>query len=320
MIRVAGVQVLMLLALMAEICHAQQDPQFTHYMFNQLYFNPAYAGIEKGARFTALHRSQWLGYESTFDAGGAPSTQLISFTMPLAPIRGGIGGYIVNDRLGPLTNLEIQTTVAHHFRLKEGRLSLGVRAGMFSQSIDFNQWRFIDKDDKKLIDREGKQSQFLPDLALGAYYHREKFFLGLSVTHLLPGEFDFGGTSSLSSLDPHLYLTGGYWYELNFDVKVLFSGLVKSDLVKTSYEAGGIAYFKNTLWGGISFRPSEAAILLLGYSFLKDKNMRLGYALDYVVNDRVAKQPTSHEFILMYNMPVSSGVRKIQRTPRFRKD
>jgi len=89
MIRVAGVQVLMLLALMAEICHAQQDPQFTHYMFNQLYFNPAYAGIEKGARFTALHRSQWLGYESTFDAGGAPSTQLISFTMPLAPIRGG---------------------------------------------------------------------------------------------------------------------------------------------------------------------------------------------------------------------------------------
>jgi hypothetical protein len=95
--------------------------------------------------------------------------------------------------------------------------------------------------------------------------------------------------------------------------------LVKTDFSKTTVDIGGIAYLKDTMWGGLSFRESEAAILLLGYSFLKDKSLRLGYSIDYVVKDQSAKQPTSHEFMLSYDLPVNAGSgKKIVRTPRYR--
>ena len=38
--------------------HAQQDAQFTQYMFNTIYYNPAYAGVEGVTRFSAIHRTQ----------------------------------------------------------------------------------------------------------------------------------------------------------------------------------------------------------------------------------------------------------------------
>jgi len=95
--------------------------------------------------------------------------------------------------------------------------------------------------------------------------------------------------------------------------------LVKTDLTQTSFDLSGLAFYKDTMWGGLSFRQSEAAILLLGYSFLKDKSLKLGYALDYVVKDQNAKQPTSHEFMLSYELPVNPGSgKKVVRTPRYR--
>src|SRR5689334_20695224 len=87
---------------------AQQDPQFTQYMLNNLYVTPAYAGVEGVTQLTAIHRSQWQGYQSSFGDGGAPTTQMVSFTAPVYKVRGGFGTYIVNDQLGPQNNLEAQ--------------------------------------------------------------------------------------------------------------------------------------------------------------------------------------------------------------------
>jgi hypothetical protein len=94
---------------------------------------------------------------------------------------------------------------------------------------------------------------------------------------------------------------------------------VKSDFTKTTFDLGGIAYYKDTMYGGLSFRQSEAVILLLGYSLLKDKSLKIGYGLDYVVNDQDAKQPTSQEVILSYSLPVNpASGKKVVRTPRYR--
>ena len=77
--------------------HAQQDPQFTQYMFNTLYITPAYAGVDGVTQLTAIHRSQWLGYQSSFNDGGAPTTQMISFTSPIYKLKSGFGVYALND-------------------------------------------------------------------------------------------------------------------------------------------------------------------------------------------------------------------------------
>lgn len=302
---------------LAHHCFGQQDPQFTHYMFNNLYYNPGFAGAEGVTKFTAIHRSQWLGYSPTFGGGGAPTTQIVSMTAPINKLRSGFGAYILNDKLGPQNNLEAQFTYAYHLQLKGSKLSFGMRTGIYSQTINFDQYRPIDPNDP-LLKETGKDSQVRPDLAAGVFLQREKFYAGVSFDHLLKSEFDFG-LSQRNALQPHLYVTGGYYYQVNFDLRFQFSSLVKSDFTKTTFDLGAIAYFKDTMWGGLAFRQSEAAILLLGYSILKDKSLKIGYGLDYIVKDQAAKQPTSHEFLLTYELPVNPAIgKKVVRTPRYR--
>src|SRR5688500_9151887 len=98
---------------------AQQDPQFTQYMFNNLYLTPAYAGVDGLTQVTVIHRAQWLGYQSSFRDGGAPTTSMISFNSPVYKLKSGFGAYITQDRLGPQTNNEIQAMYAYHLGIKD---------------------------------------------------------------------------------------------------------------------------------------------------------------------------------------------------------
>ena len=298
---------------------AQQDPQFTQYMFNNLYYNPGFSGSEGFTKVSALYRSQWTGYQPTFYGGGAPTTQLVTFTTPIFKLNSGFGAYILNDKLGPQNNLEAQVSYAYHLGLKSGKLSLGIRTGIYSQTINSNLYKAIDEDDPNLPKpNTGRYSQTKPDLSVGVFYRSEKFYLGAGFSHLVKSQFDFG-FNQRNSLETHTYITGGYFYEVNFDLKFQFVTLVKSDFVKTQFDIGGIAYLKDTMWGGLSFRQSEAAIILLGYSLLKDKSLKVGYSLDYIVKDQAAKQPTSHELMVSYELPVGPPIgKKVIRTPRYR--
>jgi type IX secretion system PorP/SprF family membrane protein len=296
---------------------AQQDPQFSQYMFNSFYYNPAVAGTDGVTKITGLYRSQWLGYTPTYGDGGAPTTQIISVHTPVPLLKGGVGGYLVNDKLGPISNFEAQFSYAYHVNMKSAKLSIGVRAGLYSQKVDFDMYRATDQSDPLLAGKSGKESQIRPDMSIGALYRKDKYYIGVGLNHLMEPSFDFGLTQN-NQLKRHLYATGSYFYDLNFDVRLQFVALVKTDFTKTSFDMGALAYFKDTMWGGLSFRQSEAAILILGYSLLKDKSLKVGYSLDYIIKDQQAKQPTSHELMVSYSLPVNLSGKKIIRTPRFR--
>jgi type IX secretion system PorP/SprF family membrane protein len=296
---------------------AQQDPQFTQYMFNNLYVTPAAAGVDGVTRFTALHRSQWLGYQSSFDNGGAPTTQILTFSTPIYRLKSGFGTYVMHDQQGPQNNLEVQAMYAYHLGIKDSKLSFGVKLGLFSQGINGTYYRFIQGGDPLIV--EGKESQVRPDVGVGLMFRSEKYYVGAGFNHLTKAKFDFGQDSTRGSLQPHANLTAGYFYDVNFDLQIQPTILVKSDFNQFSFDIGVIATLRNTMWGGLSFRQSEAANLLLGYSFLKDKSLKFGYAIDFVVKDRAAKENFSHELMLTYELPVAvGGGKKIVRTPRYR--
>ncbi len=299
---------------------AQQDAQFSQYMFNTLYFNPAYAGIEGVTKIKLFHRSQWLGYSSTFDGdGGAPTTQVFSLNTPILRLRSGAGFYAVRDEAGPQNNIEIQMSYAYHLALKNAKLSFGIKAGIFSQSIDFAKYRLVDPNDDALGDRVGKESQVRPDMAVGVYYITETYYIGLSANHILRSEFDFGLSKLRNPLENHITLTGGYDYDFNNNFVLSPSLIVKSDLNTVSFDIGVIATYDDQFWGGVSFRQGDAAILMAGYAFGKEKSFKLGYAFDYIIAGKDAKQPTSHEIMLSFELPaVATGSKKIIRTPRFR--
>lgn len=298
--------------------HAQQDPQFTQYMFNSLYITPAYAGVEGVTQLTAIHRSQWAGYQSSFNDGGAPTTQMVSFNSPIYKLRSGFGTYIVNDKLGPQNNLEAHAMYAYHLGLKDAKLSFGVKVGIYSQSINYDQYRAIHPDDPLLKDKTGKESQLRPDVGFGLFYRAEKYYLGVGVNHLTRAEFDFNVNDARNALENHLHFTGGYFYEVNFDLTLNPTVLVKTDFKEYSFDLGVIATLKDKMWAGLSFRQSEAANVLLGYSFLKDKALRLGYAIDVVVKDQEAKENFSHEVLVSYQLPIYATGKKVVRTPRYR--
>jgi type IX secretion system PorP/SprF family membrane protein len=150
------------------------------------------------------------------------------------------------------------------------------------------------------------------------FYRAEKYYLGVGMNHLTKAEFDFGINQSRNALENHVNFTAGYYYEVNFDLTLTPTILVKTDLKEYSFDLGVIATLKDKMWAGLSFRQSEAANVLLGYSFLKDQSLRLGYAIDVVVKDQEAKENFSHELLLSYQLPGVTSGKKVVRTPRYR--
>ena len=309
--------VLILIILPLVTTYGQQDTHFSQYTLNNLFYNPAYAGVEGVTKITLIHRSQWLGYSPTFDVGGAPTSQVLSLSTPILRFRSGVGVHLVNDNLGPLNNLQGQVSYAYHLAVNEAKMSFGIRAGIFAQSMDFDKYRWNNEDDP--LNKFGKESQIRPDLAAGIFYRSEKYFAGVSFNHLIKSEFDFGVDELRNALENHIYITAGYDYEFTYDLTLTPSILVKSDFVSYQFDLGVIGTYKDKFWGGLSFRQSEAAVALLGYSLLEDNSLRLGYAFDYIVKAQDAKQMTSHEILLSYSLPVvAGGGKKVIRTPRFR--
>lgn len=316
---VSGRKILVLIVLLAVVkpVLGQQDPQFSQYMFNDLYNNPGYSGVMGVTNFMAIYRSQWVGYSGTYDQGGAPSTFLASFNTPIFRVRSGAGFYFLNDNIGPQNNIQFMASYAYHLGVGNGKLSFGVRAGVFGQSIDFEQYRAVNPDDPLLLN--GKESQYRPDMGVGIYYKAEKYYAGVSLNHLLKTEFDFGSDSLKNALETNAVINGGYSYELNYDVILTPSVIVKTDFVSYSFDISVLATYREKFWGGLSYRQSEAIVALLGVNLLKDKSLKIGYSLDYVFQAQKAKQATSQEILLSYNMAaVTGGGKKIIRTPRFR--
>jgi type IX secretion system PorP/SprF family membrane protein len=297
--------------------YAQQDTQFSQYMFNNLYVTPAAAGSDGVTRFTALHRSQWLGYDVTNGSGGAPTSQLLTFTTPIHRLNSGFGAYVLHDQTGPMNNVEIQTMYAYHLGIGESKLSIAVKLGAFAQTIDRGKYRAVETNDEVIF--KGAETQVKPDVGVGAMFRTEKYYAGIGINHVTKTTFDFGINEARGALENHMNFTAGYYYDVNFDLQIMPTVLVKTDFNEFSFDIGAVATYRNTMWGGLSFRESEALNLILGYALLKDKSLKLGYSIDFVVKDRAAKAGSSHELMLTYDLPISPGSgKKIVRTPRYR--
>lgn len=299
---------------------AQQDAQFSQFMFNRFFINPAYAGLDGDIQVMALHRSQWLGYTSPAEGNiGAPSSQVFSVNAAFPSARSGAGLYIANDNLGALNNVDIQLSYAYHIPISNGTVSLGVRGGWYSQNINYDRLRWDDPSDP--LRQFGSETQMVNDFGAGVFVRKGRFGGGLSWNHVTNAEFDFGDFQLTNPLEDHLYLMAFYSLPVSPRWDIEPGMLVKSLAFNTtSVDLNVIARYDNKMWVGASIRNTEAAVGMIGYSLLKNNSLSIGYAFDYVIEAQQAKAPTSHEFMLNYTIPKKEGLnkRKIVRTPRFR--
>jgi len=162
---------------------AQQDAIYNQYMFNPFAINPAYAGSRNAVNLVMINRNQWVGID------GAPNTQTLSGHVPTNKNSLAWGANISRDKLGPTTNLWAAATGAYHLKLESGTLSFGLRGGIYNCVIDHGVLNFREQNDA--LDNKERLSSIVPTFDFGLYYFTERFFAGISATHLTRHRFQF---------------------------------------------------------------------------------------------------------------------------------
>jgi type IX secretion system PorP/SprF family membrane protein len=305
----------------SNITFGQQNPQFSQYIFNQIYFNPAVTSLETSPKIQFLHRSQYLGYVSNFDKGGTLSTESLSFQLPLLKLNSGVGVVIVNDQAGLQKNQQLKFTYSKNFKLRAGVLSTGVYAGMYNKSFD-NSFRPREGNDP-LLPGDGF-SQIKPDLGIGAYFTAKSYFAGLSINNITSPKFDYGLINGKSVINRNLNVIAGLNLPINKNIELKPSIILRSDLQSYTLEGGILANIGTKYWLGASYRRQDAAIIMAGVNLLKENALRLGVAYDIVTGLSNVKSASSAEIMASYVIGASSKAQKIItklpiiRTPRYR--
>lgn len=303
------IQLFILAALCSLSTFAQQEPQYTQYMYNQGVVNPAYMINEPGLiRVGSLYRSQWVGLD------GAPTTANAFANIPLNE-RVELGVNYVNDQIGNvLTTNQFNVNFAYRINVgEETNLSFGLKLGVDNQSLDFTGQN-VGGDEAF----QNGQTTAL-DVGAGVFLFKENYYLGLSSPSVLPykieNNFDGDGSSILFKKDPTAYFIAGYVYEVSDMLKIKPSGVAKwVSGAPLTYDLSLNAMYADQFELGVSYRHQDAIAALAGFNITN--SLKLGYSYDFSVSDLNRFNNGSHEIVLLYTFDLL-GLQKRYISPRF---
>ena len=264
----------------------QQDPQITHNMFDKFLYNPGVVGSQPSINVGLLHRAQWVGIP------GAPTTQNLTVESRIEALNGGLGLNVINDALGPLSTKTATISYAYQLRVNEtNQLGFGFSFGMMQIGFD-EEWITPDGQIDSSLPPTGS-SATVPDIGLGLYFTSEDYYLGLSVTHLVPFEANFDGVATFNPAR-HYYVAAGYE---QFSIRPSY--YMKTDGVIFQMDFNVNAFYQQKHWAGFSYRIEDAIAFLLGFEVTD--NLTLGYALDVVTSKLASEAKNGHEILLRYS-------------------
>jgi len=280
---------------------AQQDAQYTQYMYNTLSVNPAYAGSRGVLSIAALHRSQWVGLD------GAPTTQTVNFHTPLSE-RVGVGLSIVNDEIGNGTNQDTYFDAAFSYTIptsRDGKLSFGIKAGGHFLNVDFTKLQNYSAEGSGVAPMN-IDKKFSPNFGGGIYYHTNKFYAGLSVPNFLQTEhFDTSGntgsTSGIAEERMNIYFITGYVFDLNPNWKLKPAALIKA-VSGAPLQADLSASFllKDKFSFGAAYRWDAAVSALVGLQVSDSFMVGLAYDKETTALGSTSFNDGSFEVFLRY--------------------
>ncbi len=280
--------------------NAQQDEQMSLYMYNKLYFNPAYAGSRDAISAIAIARFQWVNFD------GAPNTQWFSIHTPILQKSMGIGAHLVNDRIGNRTRTSVFGDVNGSIALnnKTSRLSIGLSGGIDILGYDFSSVIVNDQNDPYFGE---VYSETKPNVGAGLYYYNDKHFFGISSPRILEASSNVLDSISTKLNARHFFITGGYVFKLNSVLKLHPSALIKYtpySPITADVNVSLLMYEK--MWAGVMYRFHEAMGINLVYN-IKEK-LSVGYVYDFPINGLRTYQNGSHEIFLRYDFKPKKAV------------
>ncbi|MBN8567672.1 MAG: type IX secretion system membrane protein PorP/SprF [Flavobacteriales bacterium] len=291
---------------------AQQDPQYTQYMYNMSVLNPAYATDNPDViNFGALYRAQWVGSE------GGPTTGTFFAHSPIAK-KVEMGLSIIHDQIGDVvkeTNAFVD--FAYVLKLNENqKLSFGLKAGATFFSTNFNG--FVYSDDLPDPAFANNLSKVFPNIGVGTFYFGENYYLGLSSPNLIKSTHleRQDGIIRNGVEEMHFFFTGGYVFNLNENLK--FKPAFMSKAVSgapISFDVTGNFLINNVFEIGAGYRWDDSVSGLV--NFKVSSSVRIGYAYDYTLSNLGRFNSGSHEIMILFDLNKKGSMNGYDKSPRF---
>ncbi len=284
---------------------AQQDSQFTQYMYNTINVNPAYAGSRGVMSVFGLHRTQWVGLE------GAPTTNAFSINTPINDSKLGIGLSFINDKIGPTNNNTITADVSYTIQTSETyKLSFGIKASGNIFNLDVNKLNPQDAADPNL---QNYDSEFSPNFGAGIYLHSDKLYFGVSVPNFLQDDKYNDNSVTVFKEKMTFYTIGGYVFDLSQDIKfkpAFLTKVVAGSPLQVDLSGNFLLFEKFTL--GAAYRWDAAISGMAGFQVTD--GLFIGYGYDRETTNLKNYNSGSHEIFLRFEL--FNRVKKLV-SPRF---
>ena len=298
-----------LLALSAlSAVQAQQDPHYTQYMYNMSVINPAYAGSKENLSGGLLYRKQWVEIED------APTTGTFFAHSPVGR-NVGLGLSAITDKIGPVEENNIYGDFSYTLNLGgEHKLAFGLKAGATFHKVglysEIGNGNVPDLDDPAFAENSSKT--FL-NLGTGLFYYTNKYYVAFSVPNMLKSKhLDYNGRQ-FGSETTHYFLTGGYVFDINPNLKFKPFAMVKSAFnAPTSFDMSTNFLIQDKLELGATYRLDDSFGAMINFAITP--NLKIGYAYDHIISDLKVVTSSSHEVILLFDL---NFPKKVSQSPRY---
>ena len=274
------------------VSFAQQDAQYTQYMYNTITVNPAYAGSRGVLSLFGLHRTQWVGID------GAPVTNAFSMHTPIEKSRVGIGATFLNDKIGPTIENSISVDVSYTIPTSETyKLSFGVKGTGSFMNLDVSQLNPTDQNDPQFQN----YSKFYPNIGAGVYLHSNKTYLGLSIPKFIDTKRFNNNDLKIFTQSITYYLIAGHIYQLNPEIKFKPALLTKIERgTPLQVDASATFMFNDKFVMGASYRWDASVSVMAGFQV--SDGLYIGYAYDLETTKLRKYNSGSHEVFLRFEL------------------